>query len=800
MTSKSALLRAIVTGDFKQAVWQIDAGVPVDTATDAGETALLQACGSGETQVVRILLQHGADINWKGPRGFTPLMKASAAGHTEIVQILISSGACIDARDEQGRTALEWSQRSHEHKGAADAIIYEIETRSRAVKERERQEALDRDARQVIATNAELGLLVKNAVAKRQLDVLRRLLRGNLKRIDGSDISTITLQQCKSAMARIRSRFPREETPGIDARFFLNAEALGWTPLTIAAANGEEALIKGLVHAGADVQLETRLGHTALTWACHVGHVDIVRYLLLLAHADVEYISAKESKTAVMVACASRRSKVVECLFGVLWTNTRLKANRIPKKTRAVAGASQGESTPFLTELRALERFLMLPDVTNKTALGYAKISGDPATIEALNSALAKVRKEIRDCTDDLRRKKLFKCPLQCGEEVSQRDLERHVGWICVRRLLYCPLGCLSRIEAQEVQEHTEKFCSGRLVRCPNVYAGCMSQVPASEIDFHLSKACQKRIVECRLNCGTRLPYESILHHETELCAKRVVTCPLKCDAESMQASSLNAHVKYACKNRPVQCQFNCGNMLLKAYELEEHEAICPRPCKWGCGTANRLTPDKLELHEMFLCTYRLVDCPNACQVGNMKKSEVSSHLEHECKYRIVPCPLGCGISMAEHKVNEHVAGETAACPLRLLPCRFDYVGRAVWVVRKGPTAEDHARANDTSLSVPNSNLEPVENKTSGESCDENSAKLVSKFYSPLAEARQPEVGMVISFDESTEQFTIRFGRELETCAFNAFQTVKVEPGAALVCKQFAAQDRKEHEKVCMVD
>ncbi len=79
------------------------AGADANRAQPEGETALMTAARTGRVEAVRLLLDHGADVNaaeqW---RGQTALMWAAAEGHEAAVRELIAHGADVHARS--GRT------------------------------------------------------------------------------------------------------------------------------------------------------------------------------------------------------------------------------------------------------------------------------------------------------------------------------------------------------------------------------------------------------------------------------------------------------------------------------------------------------------------------------------------------------------------------------------------------------------------------------------------------------------------------------------------------------------------------
>ncbi len=90
----------------------------------------------------------------------------------------------------------------------------------------------------------------------------------------------------------------------------------GETPLTLAAANGEAALIARLIKAGAKAN-ETRWnGETALMIAAGAGSVDAVRQLVLHG-ADVNAADPRRGQTALMWAAAEGHEDVVNALVEI---------------------------------------------------------------------------------------------------------------------------------------------------------------------------------------------------------------------------------------------------------------------------------------------------------------------------------------------------------------------------------------------------------------------------------------------------------------------------------------------------
>jgi uncharacterized protein len=76
----------------------LDAGVDPNTATPGGETALMTASRTGKVEAIKLLLDRGANVNAKDSvHGQTALMWAVLENHTDAVELLLKRGADINA-------------------------------------------------------------------------------------------------------------------------------------------------------------------------------------------------------------------------------------------------------------------------------------------------------------------------------------------------------------------------------------------------------------------------------------------------------------------------------------------------------------------------------------------------------------------------------------------------------------------------------------------------------------------------------------------------------------------------------
>ena len=88
----------------------------------------------------------------------------------------------------------------------------------------------------------------------------------------------------------------------------------GYTPLTMAAKNGNAAMIAALVKGGADVNIATSTGVTPLMLAAQSGHADAVK-TLIDAGANVNAKETVREETALMFAATYNRTDAMAVLL-----------------------------------------------------------------------------------------------------------------------------------------------------------------------------------------------------------------------------------------------------------------------------------------------------------------------------------------------------------------------------------------------------------------------------------------------------------------------------------------------------
>ncbi|XP_069762475.1 ankyrin repeat and SAM domain-containing protein 6-like isoform X2 [Narcine bancroftii] len=184
------------------------AAAPVDCTDDDGNSALQLAAGYGHEPLVRFLLSKGASVDSRNRYGWTPLMQAARFGHLGVARVLLEHGADANAANRLGSSALTAAARGG-HVGLARALL---EGGASA-------EAAGRPA------GAELTPLM------------------------------VAAQHGRDAVLRVLLDWGSDAGPA--------GHASGWSPLMLAALNGELGAAQQLIERGADPNQTNAAGLTA---------------------------------------------------------------------------------------------------------------------------------------------------------------------------------------------------------------------------------------------------------------------------------------------------------------------------------------------------------------------------------------------------------------------------------------------------------------------------------------------------------------------------------------------------------
>ncbi len=248
---------ALVWGanDPAKAKLLIGQGADVNARTQAGRTPLMVAATcDGCVETVRLLLAKGADVNAKDARGGTALHAAAEANDNQVIGLLLDKGANAAAGDGAGFTPLMASAYNC-NDAAVRALL---------------QKGADVNAANTFAGQVKFG--------KIQLIHLTPLM------VAAPYCAAGSLRILLQADARVNEKDSRNMTALM---------------LAVASENQDPEVARVLLSAGADANVKSTAGETALDWAMKFGSRTTVDTLKAAgAQTGTEY-RAPVHKTAV---------------------------------------------------------------------------------------------------------------------------------------------------------------------------------------------------------------------------------------------------------------------------------------------------------------------------------------------------------------------------------------------------------------------------------------------------------------------------------------------------------------------
>ncbi len=231
----------------------------------SGFTAIMLASENGHVDVVRYLIDRGADVNERtSPRKITALIQAAKNGNLNIVKLLVKAGADLDVQlkgtetgrqlSEYGKTALMLAA----DKNYIDIVKY-----------------LHEQGDDIDQKRADGKTSLMLAVERESLPVIETLIQlkanVNIQDEDGKTALHLATQK-KNVNLRIVDLLIKN-----GANPDLKEDKWEWTPLMIAAHNGQKAAVEHLLDGGANPKLKDRDSQTAADLASKSGFNDIAK-------------------------------------------------------------------------------------------------------------------------------------------------------------------------------------------------------------------------------------------------------------------------------------------------------------------------------------------------------------------------------------------------------------------------------------------------------------------------------------------------------------------------------------------
>jgi ankyrin repeat protein len=231
----------------------LDAGASAGAANDLGVTPLQLAAANGNLTTIKLLLDKHPDVNAAAASGVTPLMEAARSGSADAVRLLLAHGAQVNARESaRGQTALMWAV-SRQHPDIVKVLIENHADIQARTGERPIMAMLDRGPRGVKTATHDAHEIVNGGSTALMLAAQNggtesaRLLLGagaNANDVAGDGKSALVMAafagHTEVAILLLNS--------GADP----NAAGAGYTALHAAAMRGDVALVKALLAKGAN--------------------------------------------------------------------------------------------------------------------------------------------------------------------------------------------------------------------------------------------------------------------------------------------------------------------------------------------------------------------------------------------------------------------------------------------------------------------------------------------------------------------------------------------------------------------
>ena len=288
---RTALYRALMKGDSRMIDALIDAGADVEAKPIWGLPPLLDASSDGNLSIVETLVEAGASVRARDNEKHTPLTIAAQYGHTDTVRYLVGlKDVDVNHTAHENETALH----SAATEGHSDMVQVLIDA------------GADIEAKDDMGCSA---LLKAAASCKDKLSIVKMLVEAgaSVRVINDNEDSCLTLAAQHGHTETVRYLVGLPEVD-IEAR---NAHA---RPLFLASENGNTAIVKTLVKAGAKVCVTDNEGRTCLDIAAGNGHTKTVRYLAGLQEVDVKNVHHQHF-TALHRAVSKGHVDVVQVLI-----------------------------------------------------------------------------------------------------------------------------------------------------------------------------------------------------------------------------------------------------------------------------------------------------------------------------------------------------------------------------------------------------------------------------------------------------------------------------------------------------
>jgi ankyrin repeat protein len=249
-----SLLSACELNNIKLVKEIIASNFNLNLQDNQGKNALILACSKGRKEIVKLLIESKVNLDLQDNNNDTALIVACQKNRKEIVQELIKAGANLDLQNNDGATGLIYSS----VRGYSEIM------------------------KKLIKAGAKLDLFDKKG--------------GMTAFLYGCVVGQTTTKDLIKVTTNIniKSKSRLQETGLMLACDFM----------------GNIEIVKELIKAGANLDLQDTNGETALMRACKHGHEEIIKELIR-AGANFE-LKNKNGQTALMIANKKNNEEKIE--------------------------------------------------------------------------------------------------------------------------------------------------------------------------------------------------------------------------------------------------------------------------------------------------------------------------------------------------------------------------------------------------------------------------------------------------------------------------------------------------------
>jgi len=278
------IVKATKRGHIKVVKYFLDIGWDVDLKCDLNNGTILSvAAAYGQDDIVSMLIKHWADVNYKNEIGADPLMAAAANGHDTTVTMLLENGADgVNMKNMNGFTSLmqstkyprtiavlldagaEVNMQNTQDNGCTALMLAAIQGHSETVS------ILIDNGADVSITDKDGRAALNYAVSQGHFKIASTLIE------NGADVNNVNKNGETALMIAAKEGHFENVRGGLETLSILmdyGADAniadpdLGETALMYAASEGDFETVSILVDNGADVNILSKNGMTALMFA-----------------------------------------------------------------------------------------------------------------------------------------------------------------------------------------------------------------------------------------------------------------------------------------------------------------------------------------------------------------------------------------------------------------------------------------------------------------------------------------------------------------------------------------------------